>query len=157
MWVGDNMLLNIIVGFIIPWVFIINLWFKDKEVLLIVAPFQSFIAYTVNAIGFYCGFWNLYPFGNEEIVHVPFDVGIYPMLSSYMIYYVKNKKNRPFIVIFIFTLITTCIEGIGVVMGRVVYGGNWNIVGTFISYLIPYILNYVYYFYLKKSIYNKNV
>jgi len=128
----------------------IILYFRDKKVLLIIAPFQSAIAYTINMIGFYYGFWDLYPFGNKEIVHVLFDIGIYPMLSAYMIYYIHHKNINPFSVIFFFTLLTTCIEGAGVSIGKVVYGNGWNIGGTFISYLIPYILNYGYYLYLKK-------
>lgn len=144
------MLLNIVIAFIIPWILMVILYFRDKEVVLIIAPFQSAIAFTINSIGFYYGFWDLYPFGSKEIVHVPFDIGIYPMLSAYMIYYIKHKEINPLMVIFIFTLLTTCIEGAGVNMGRVVYGRGWNIGGTFISYLIPYILNYGYYLSLKK-------
>lgn len=143
------MFLNIVIAFIIPWIFMVILYFRDKKIVLIIAPFQSVIAFTINAIGFYYGFWDLYPFGNKEIVHVPFDVGIYPMLSAYMIYYIKNIDINPFAVIFIFTLFTTFIEILGVSMGRVVYGRGWNIGGTFISYLIPYILNYCYYLSLK--------
>jgi hypothetical protein len=117
--------------------------------MLTIAPFQSAIAYTINAFGFYFGFWDLYPFGQKEIVHVPFDIGIYPMLSVWMIYFIRRKKTNPFIVIFIFTLLTTGIEGIGIILGRIVYGEGWNIGWTFLSYLIPYILNYRYYLCLK--------
>lgn len=95
------MFLNFVVGFVIPWIFIINLYFKDKKLLLTVTFFQSTIAYTINEIAFYYGFWDVYLFGNKEIVHVPFDIGIYPMLSAWMIYYIKHKKSNPFIAIFI--------------------------------------------------------
>lgn len=142
------MLVNIVIVLIIPWILMYILYFKDKKIVLIIAPFQSAIAFTINAIGFYYGFWDIYPF-NKEIVHIPFDIGIYPMLSVYMIYYIKHKDINPFTVIFAFALLTTCIEGIGVRMGRVIYGRGWNIGGTFISYLIPYILNYGYYSSLK--------
>lgn len=143
------MIFNIVIAFVIPWIFMIILYFKNKKILLIIAPFQTAIAYTINAIGFYYGFWDLYPFNNKEIVHLPFDLGIYPMLSVYMIYYIHLKKTNPFTIIFIFTLLTTSIEGAGVIIGNVVYGHGWNIGGTFISYLIPYILNYAYYICLK--------
>lgn len=126
------------------------LYFRDKKILLIIAPFTSAIAYTINSIAFYYGFWDLYPFGNKLIVHVPFDIGFYPMLSAYMIYYINRKNINPFTVLFSFTLFTTCIEGVAVIMGRVVYGNGWNIGGTFFSYLISCILNYGYYLYLKK-------
>jgi hypothetical protein len=142
---------NIIVAFVIPWVLILVLYFKDKKVLLTIAPFQSAIAYTINAFGFYFGFWDLYPFGHKEIVHVPFDIGIYPMLSAWMIYFIRRRKDNPFMIIFIFTLLTTGIEGIGLILGRIAYGEWWNIGWTFVSYLIPYLLNYRYYVCLKKS------
>lgn len=148
---GDHMLENIVIALIIPWVLILILYFKDRKVLLTIAPFQSSIAYTINAFGFYFGFWDLYPFGHREIVHVPFDIGIYPMLSAWMVHYIKCKKMSPLIWIFIFTILTTVIESAGVIMGRIVYRKGWNIGWTFISYLIPYILNYVYYVQLKKS------
>ena len=144
------MVLNIVIGFIIPFILMVILYFKDKKVLLIIAPFASVIAYTVNAIGFYFGFWDLYPFGNKIIVHVPVDIGLYPMLAAYMIYYIHCKRIKPFAVIFFFTLLTTCLESVGLIMGLVVYGNGWHLGGTFISYLIPYILNYSYYMYLKK-------
>lgn len=150
------MFLNILIALIIPWILMIILYFRDKKVVLIIAPFQSMLAYTINAMGFYYGFWDLYPFNNKEIVHVPFDIGIYPMLSAYMVYHIKSTKLKekinPFTVIVIFTLLTTCIEGAGVFMGRVVYGKGWNIGWTFMSYLIPYILNYYYYLSLREVI-----
>lgn len=144
------MIVNIVIAFIIPWILMVILYFIDKEVVLIIAPFQSEIAFTINAIGFYYGFWDLYPFGNKQIVDIPFDIGIYPMISAYMIYFIKLRKLNPFTIIFIFTFFTTGIEGIGVIMGRVIYGNKWNIYLTFISYLIPYLLNYYYYLCLKK-------
>lgn len=145
------MFLNIIVGFVIPWIFIINLYYKDKRVLLTMFFFQSTIAYTINALGFYSCLWDVYPFGNKEIVHIPFDIGIYPMLSSWMIYFISIKKINSFIIILFFTLLTTFIEGLGIISGRVVYGNGWNIGWTFLSYLIPYILNYIYYLFIKNS------
>lgn len=61
-------------------------------------------------------------------------------------------KINAFIIIFLFTLLTTCIEGLGVIFGRVVYHNGWNIGWTFISYLIPAVLNYIYYLYMKKIV-----
>jgi hypothetical protein len=143
------MLRNVIVAFIIPFIFIIILYFKDKKILLTIAPCQSAIAYTINSIGFNFGLWDLYPFGQKGIVHVPFDIGIYPALSAWMIYFINCKKVTPSKAILIFAILTTGFEGYGILLGRVVYGHGWNIGWTFISYLVPYIINYRYYLSLK--------
>jgi hypothetical protein len=39
---------NVILGFIIPWIFGIILYKKDKKTLLVIAPFMSVWAYIVN-------------------------------------------------------------------------------------------------------------
>lgn len=143
------MIVNIIIWFIIPWISI--LLYKDKSILLTIMPFQSVIAYTINAFGFYFKLWDVYPFQHKVIVAIPFDIGIYPILSAWMIYFIKQKKINPYAIIFIFTILTTIIEGIGVMLGKIIYGKWWNIGWTFISYLIPYLLNYKYYLSLKKS------
>lgn len=54
------MILNIIVGFIIPWLTGIILYFKDKRLLLITAPFQSSMAFAINVIGYNKNYWNIY-------------------------------------------------------------------------------------------------
>lgn len=148
---GDCMIGNIFIAFVIPWIFILILYFKNRRVLLTVGPFQSSIAYTINSIGFYIGFWDVYPFGHKDITHVPFDIGIYPMLSAWMIHFIMQKKFNPFIIILFFSLLTTGIEGMGVLLGRIIYGRGWNIGWTFLSYLVPYLLNYRYYLCLKNS------
>jgi hypothetical protein len=136
---------NIIVALVVPWILILYLYHKDKKVLLTVGPFQSALAFCINGLGFHFGFWDLYPFGYKDIVHMPFDIGIYPMLSAWMIYFISKKKSNPFAIILAFSLFTTGIEGIGVLLGRVIYNRGWNIGWTFLSYAIPYLLNYRYY------------
>lgn len=42
-------------------------------------------------------------------------------------------------------LATSLLEYLGILMDRVQYGNEWNIVFTFLSYLIAYILVYIYY------------
>ena len=143
------MIANFIVAFIFPWILTLVLYFKDKRVVLTIVPLQSTLAYSINAVGFHYGYWDLYPFDHKGIVHMPFDIGIYPMLSAWMIYYISKVKYNPYIVVFIFSILTTGIEGIGVLLGRVIYGRGWNVGWTLISYTIPYIINYRYYLCLK--------
>ncbi|MGH4051257.1 MAG: CBO0543 family protein [Clostridium sp.] len=141
------MILNILVGFIIPWVFGIILYFKDKKIVLIIAPFASMLAYTVDEC-FHLEFWSLAPFNiNDDYTSLSVQLGLFSILGCYMIYYItKNMINAYFIIMF-FTVITTILEYLGVLFNVVSYRNGWNIGWTFLSYLIPYLL--VYWFYIK--------
>jgi hypothetical protein len=145
------MMFNIVVGFILPWVVGGYLLKKDAQTVLIVSPFAAVVAFTVNELGFYINFWHLHPIFNEEGVSaIPYNLGLYPVLSCLFVYFIKRKILRAFSQILIFTLITTSLEGIMLLMGKVEYENGWTIYWTFVSYLILYIPVYWYYFCLKK-------
>ena len=145
------MILNTLIVFIIPWfIALIHLYRKDRLILPLVAPFGSAIAFVINDFGHLFGFWKLTFVSHWEIIAaLPFDIGLYPILSCYMIYFIR-KKGHPYIMILIMTAFTTLSETVFVIFGRVVYGNGWNNFWTFISYLIPYILVYGYFLYLRK-------
>ncbi|MBI6873281.1 CBO0543 family protein [Clostridium aciditolerans] len=145
------MILNIIAGFIIPWLTGIILYSKDKRLLLITAPFQSSMAFAINVIGYNKNYWNLYPFELEHISAIPFDTGLYPILGVWMLYLIKTSKLNAYFIILFFTIATTFLEFLGIVTGRVFYAHGWNIFYTFLSYLLPYVLAYLYYLCLKNN------
>lgn len=145
------MIFNIIVGFIIPWVFGIYLYFKDRKTLLTIVPLGAAIALFYNAIGFYVPFWKINDLSLGRISALPFDLGAYPILLSYLIYFIKSNKTKDYKLILLFSILTTVGEFIGVLMGRVIYLNSWNLGWTFVSYLIPYITGYVYYRQLKRE------
>jgi hypothetical protein len=104
------------------------------------------LAFTVNQWGFYFEFWDVTPILKDETASaIPFNLGIYPVLASFMIYLIQEKKRSPFFSIFIITLFTTFFELVTLVTGKVIYHNGWNIFWTFISYLIPYWITFVYY------------
>ncbi|GIM29444.1 hypothetical protein CPJCM30710_21100 [Clostridium polyendosporum] len=145
------MILNITLGFVIPWIFGIILYFKDKKTLLVVAPFHGLISYTVNEFGYHFNFWRLIPVHiHDDYTSLSTNIGLYPILGSYLIYYIQKKKNNPLIYIFIFTFITTVMEYVGFLTGLVTYGNGWNVGWTFLSYLLPYTVAYLYYKKLRK-------
>ena len=144
------MTINIILGFIIPWIFGIWLFNRDKKIVLIIMPFTSIVAHTVNSFGFTLKFWMLKPFELHTFSALPFDLGLFALLGCAFIYIVKNKKVNPYILIFIFALLITIMEYIGVSLGYVKYGNGWNIIYTYFSYLIPFAIVYWYYLGLKK-------
>lgn len=144
------MLFNIIVGFIIPWISGIVFYFKDRKILFIIAPFQSVIAFTIDSIAYFYRFWSIWPHEYSKFSTMPYDLGVYPILSVYLIHYINKGKFNPYILIIIATIFTTLLEWFGILTGRILYFNGWNLVLTFISYLIPYFLNYWFYIQLKK-------
>lgn len=145
------MILNMILGFVIPWMFcIMHLYKRDKLLLLLIAPPTSVLAYVINTFTFYFGFAEVFPFPNpKNIASLPFSLGLYPISAGYLIFFIRKYK-KPYFIIFLMTLSITFLEWIYVYLGRVVYGNGWNIYFTFLSYLIPYFLVYGYYKYLRK-------
>ncbi|CEH31855.1 hypothetical protein AM501_07915 [Aneurinibacillus migulanus] len=145
------MLGNIFLGFVIPWIFGIWLYNKDKKTVLLIAPLGTMLAYTINLFGFYFGFWNFKPVLKIKLLSsFPFDVGLYPVLSSYLIYFIQKEDIRPYASILIFSLATTLFEYVMLVFGKVSYGQNWNTFWTFWSYVLPYFVIYRYYIALKR-------
>ena len=146
-----KMFFNTIFIFVIPWIIgIFHLYKKDKLLIPLIGSFFSVIAFTINELCFYFGFWEVVPFPNQKTLSaLPFNLGIYPILASYLIFFIKKNKN-PYLVVLLITLFTTFLEMIFVFWGRVTYGNGWNIFFTFLSYMFPYTLVYWYYVYLKK-------
>ncbi|MGF9696241.1 CBO0543 family protein [Paenibacillus sp. MABNR03] len=138
------MTLNILVGFVVPWVLFIYLFIKHRRLLFPFFPVAVALASVVNNIGFNY-FWLLSPvFKNIAFSAIPFDLGMFPIVALFMLYLVYEKKIKPVPVIFISALILTCLEWLLKHQGRVTYFNNWNVFWTFFSYLIPIIAMYVY-------------
>jgi hypothetical protein len=145
------MILNIIICLVIPWIFGVVLYFLDKKTLLVIAPFFGVIAYTVNEFGFHLNLWRLAPVNiADDLTSLTANIGLYPILAAYLIFFIQRKKGKAYLIILIFTLLTTLLEYFGVLLHAVQYGNGWNIGWTFLSYLIPYLLAYWYYKKLKK-------
>lgn len=76
------MVLNIILGFIIPWIIALII-VRERKIIYYLAPFASVISFIVNDFGFYY-FWNLYPFRLVNLSVIPFNIGlfcIYPCIK----------------------------------------------------------------------------
>lgn len=148
------MIINIILGFIIPWIFGVILYYKDKKIILTIGPISSILAYTINEFCFHLNFWRLVPVNfNDDITSVSVNLGLYPILGCYLIYYISKKRINSYLVILIFAISTTVGEYFGFLFKLVTYGNGWNIGWTFLSYIIPYLL--IYWYYLKLRVYFK--
>ncbi|WPC42779.1 hypothetical protein [Clostridium sp. JS66] len=144
------MIVNMVLGFIIPWIFGVILYFKDRKIVLTIAPFSSILAYVINEFCFHFNFWRLVPLNiNDDYTSMSVNLGLYPILGCYLIYHISIKKINSYLIILIFAVATTMIEYLAFLFKLVTYGNGWNIGWTFLSYLIPYLLVYWYYSKLK--------
>ncbi|MDD1515890.1 hypothetical protein [Priestia megaterium] len=132
-------------GFIVPWIFGFILYKKESIIVLLIAPIGMTVAFILNEWGTNY-FWQFEPiFRNRSLSALPLNMGFYPVLSSFLVYFKIKKRVNTFLLLICFTLFTTGFEGIGLIFEKVEYFNTWNIIGTFISYLIAYIIIYVYY------------
>ncbi len=136
---------NILMGFVMPWFFGIILFKKQKKLLRIV-PFVCVISTLVCIWGDYYKFWIVKPKikRKQYLTTMPYNLGLYPILSVVMVNRI-NKTKQGLLLVFIFTLFTTIAEYGMVLLKKVTYKNGWNILKTYISYLIPYYLVYRYY------------
>ncbi|WP_283248368.1 CBO0543 family protein [Lysinibacillus fusiformis] len=133
-------------AFVLPWfIGILHLYKKDKLVLFFIAPFSSVISYVVNTVAYYFGFWEVTPFPkHKNLASIPFELGFYPILTCYFIFFIRKSKNPYFVVVFM-SLLTTLLELLCFYLEWIVYGNGWNIYLTFFSYLFPFLIVYWYY------------
>ncbi|MFF2797163.1 CBO0543 family protein [Lysinibacillus xylanilyticus] len=145
------MISNIILAFVLPWfIGILHLLKKDKLLLILIAPFSSVISYFVNTIAYYFGFWEVTPFPKQKnLASLPFELGFYPILACYLVFFIRTSKNPYFVVVFM-SLLTTLLELICYYLEWIIYENGWNIYLTFFSYLFPFLIVYWYYKYLIK-------
>jgi hypothetical protein len=145
------MLANIFFGFIIPWMFGIWLYKKDKKTVLLVSPLGAVLAYTFNLFGNHFELWSYKPaLKTQQLSEFPLDIGLYPVISSYLVHSIQKSIAKPYSLILIFSLATTILEYGTLVFGRISYNHGWNIFWTFWSYVLPYFIIYRYYIALKK-------
>lgn len=137
------MSIHIICGFIIPW--ILGLWLiKDKTFLTIFYPAAVALATTIDIVGTNY-FWQLYPLeNNKSLSHLPNLTGLYPITSCLMLYLIYRRKFRPFRTIFYFAGLLTILEWLTKEFGLITYFNGWNIYWTFISYITPLTVLYLY-------------
>lgn len=72
------------------------------------------------------------------------DLGVYPIAGRLMMYAIIVKGAKPWLAILVASLSLTLIEWVAKMMGHVIYFNGWNIIWTFLSYLLPFVLAYGY-------------
>lgn len=143
------MLLNIILGFVIPWIIALVI-IRERKIIYYIAPFASAISFIVDDLGFYY-FWNLYPFKLGNISAIPFNIGLFCLYPCIVIELIRKYKFKVFFMLFVSSLIITLMEGCGLLVDRVFYRNNWNIVATYFSYFISLVSSYTFYKILERQ------
>ncbi|MZQ82230.1 hypothetical protein GQF01_08755 [Paenibacillus sp. 5J-6] len=141
------MLFNIIVGFVIPWVFGIYLYRKSRIIVFLISPITVTIAGLINDTGYHLNFWDFTPFieNDETLSALPLDLGLYPVMAGYMIYWIRKNNRHVLLKIGCLCLATTALEFLAFIFGKVEYSNHWTIGWTFVSYMLAYSLVYLYY------------
>lgn len=140
------MYIQIISGFIIPW--ILGLWLiKDRIFLFAFYPTAVALATTIDIIGSNY-FWQFYPhMNNKSLSGLPILTGLHPLSACFMLFLIYRKNFRPLPAICLFAGLLTFLEWGAQQFGLLLYFNGWNIGLTFFSYLSPIV---VLYFYSKK-------
>lgn len=139
------MTFNIIIGFLIPWIFGIYIYIKEKRLFLVIYPFGCTVSYTINIIGFYFKFWSIAPYRYGVFSSLPLNLGLYPIVGTYFVFLLNRRVGKSYYLILIFSLLTTCFEYLMLILKKGIYGAGWNLFWTFVSYLAAYILAYCFY------------
>lgn len=146
------MTINIVIGFVIPWMFGIWLHKKSPIIIYLIAPIAAIVSAFFNDIGYYLGFWDFTPKieNDETLSALPLDLGLYPITACYLIYWIVRNNRRPWLKIVSVSLFNTTLEFIALLSGKAEYGKGWNIGWTFISYALALTLIFLYYKLLDK-------
>ena len=140
------MILNIIFGFIIPWLTMgMYLYKKDKKIIFYIIPFASLVAFGVNLFGYTLNLFHLEPLELGILSTFPTNLGYFPLLGGLFIYSIRASSFNNKLKMILFSILSSALEYNFVISGKIVYSENWNIFFTFLSYLLAYTVGYYYY------------
>lgn len=137
------MILNVLLGFLIPWIITLII-VQERKIIYCITPFSGIVSFVINALGFHF-FWNLYPFYLRNLSGVPFNIGLFAVFPCINIQIMRKYNITPYIVVPIGSLVLTTFELYGKLIGRVIYFNHWNIIGTYFSYFITLLVSYTFY------------
>lgn len=133
------MLIHILAGFFLPWLFGWWLLKREPRMVLVNGPVAAAIALAVNELGFhFYRWWDAAPFREQAVYAWPLDFGLYPVAGSFLIWQVHRRNGSPWLMLALFALGTTLFEVFGLFVGTIRYGNGWNVGWTFVSYVLSY-------------------
>ncbi|WP_100398136.1 hypothetical protein [Bacillus sp. FJAT-44742] len=143
------MVVNILFGFLLPWVFGCYLYHKDKYLMVTTIPLCVLIAFVINTKG--SRYWLLKPRIKEKQYRTiyPLNLGYFPVVASFMIYFAQKRIWPRMIWITLFTLLSATAEIAALLAGKLLYKNGWNIYKTLLTYFLPYCFVVLYYDFVK--------
>ncbi|SDC93739.1 hypothetical protein SAMN02799630_01783 [Paenibacillus sp. UNCCL117] len=146
------MIVNLIIGFLVPWIVGLFLYRKSPAMVWLICPFAATISALINDIGYHLNVWDFTPEieNDETLSALPFDLGFYPVMAYCLILWIRKNNRHVSMKIGGISLLTTALEYICFLAGKLEYGNGWNLGWTFLSYIFAYGLVYLYYLRLVK-------
>lgn len=149
---GLELVFNLSLGFIIPWLFGCYLLKNDMKTIITIGPIASLIAFAVNDLGVHIQWWSHEPSHLGSVSLFTSNVGLFPIVACFMIHFIKLHQGKYKVVIFISTVLLSALEGVSLVLNKVNYTNGWNFGWTFISYIVSLSIVYRYNLLLKNVI-----
>ncbi|PYZ91928.1 hypothetical protein CR194_17145 [Salipaludibacillus keqinensis] len=144
------MVINIILGAILPWIILVYLYKRDSKIVVLFVPFAIALAFIANDWGQEI-FWVVTPyFENPSLSTLPINLGYFPLLACLLVY-IKIKKvvnNRILLTFSISGAIA--LEFTALTFGKVIYLNNWNLFYTSFIYLGGALVTLSYLYLLQK-------
>lgn len=138
------MFINIVIGFVLPWIICFFIFKRDLPFVLHVSTIGALIAFLINELGYFMNWWYVTPKAYGVLSFIPYNIGVFAVLAVFTVHMV-NHWGRSWIVIPGMTLVKTILESILVCTGKVVYDNGWNLSLTFFSYLLACSTGYLIY------------
>ncbi|WP_181348486.1 hypothetical protein [Thalassobacillus sp. CUG 92003] len=144
------MVINILFGAVIPWILTALLFLRKPALVILLFPLGAMIAFGLNDWGFRV-FWLVSPFhDNPSLPALPFNLGYFPMLACYFGYFNYIRLLETKMLIVVFSLITTSLEFMALLVDKVHFYNQWNIFYSLLVYLLGFSVVVIYVKLLKK-------
>lgn len=140
-------------SFIFPWFIGIFLYFKDKQIILTIAPFSCTVGFILNTIGIDLGYFYPLTSGNTYLHTVTIfpNIGLLSVETCFFIYAIRHTRINLTILNLLVSAISTLIDMIFIFAKLLEYNKGWNIPLSFLVYFVTFIVIYFYYLWIKKA------
>ncbi|SDH03445.1 hypothetical protein SAMN05192534_101394 [Alteribacillus persepolensis] len=145
------MAVNIIFGFLFPWLFGMFFWKKDKRMVRKVVPFVSILSLIINTTG--NKYWLVTPKLKKQqyLTTFPQNFGYFPMIGCLFIYTLYKKQTHTLFWTIVFAVVSSAVEFSAILFGKVKYRNGWTIIRTFFVYMCSLWLLHCYYTFFAKT------
>jgi len=142
----------IFLSFILPWVIGINIYLKDKKIILIIAPFCAMLSFLLNTPG--VDYHLFYPAPISTIkahtLAILPSIGLFCILSCLFVFSIRHSKIKPIYLNIIYSIIGCLADLMFITTGFLKYDNGWNMLFSLLGFLVSFNIIYIYYIVLRK-------